>query len=89
MYKFTDLVKSLVVELGPDTEDLKLRTGLHSGAVTAGVLRSQRARFQLFGDTVSVPPSIISVCINTYSPNTAYLVHALTPKVNTGTFSFF
>lgn len=47
------LVKQLEVDLGPDTGDLKLRTGLHSGPVTAGVLRGERARFQLFGDTVN------------------------------------
>lgn len=39
--------------LGPDTTDLKLRAGLHSGPVTAGVLRGERARFQLFGDTMN------------------------------------
>lgn len=27
--------------------------GLHSGQVTAGVLRGERSRFQLFGDTVN------------------------------------
>ena len=27
--------------------------GLHSGPVTAGVLKGDRARFQLFGDTVN------------------------------------
>jgi Adenylate and Guanylate cyclase catalytic domain len=30
-----------------------MRFGIHSGPVTAGVLRSQNARFQLFGDTVN------------------------------------
>ena len=30
-----------------------LLPGLHSGPVTAGVLRGERARFQLFGDTVN------------------------------------
>jgi class 3 adenylate cyclase len=35
------------------TADLNMRFGLHSGPVTAGVLRSQNARFQLFGDTVN------------------------------------
>ena len=40
-------------ELGDDTATLGLRVGLHSGAVTAGVLRGERARFQLFGDTIN------------------------------------
>ena len=31
---------------------LAMRIGLHSGPVTAGVLRGENARFQLFGDTV-------------------------------------
>ena len=32
---------------------IRMRFGLHSGPVTAGVLRGDRARFQLFGDTVN------------------------------------
>ncbi|CAB9520226.1 Receptor-type guanylate cyclase gcy [Seminavis robusta] len=47
------LTNELVVTLGPDTGDLMLRIGLHSGPVTAGVLRGERARFQLFGDTMN------------------------------------
>jgi class 3 adenylate cyclase len=43
--------KKLVPVLGPDTGRLSLRAGLHSGPVTAGVLRGVNARFQLFGDT--------------------------------------
>ena len=39
--------------LGPGTKDLRLRVGLHSGPTTAGVLRGEKARFQLFGDTVN------------------------------------
>eukprot|EP00980_Cylindrotheca_fusiformis_P017442 scaffold5439_cov132-Cylindrotheca_fusiformis.AAC.1 len=46
-------VQALEVELGPDTADLGIRIGVHSGPVTAGVLRGDRARFQLFGDTVN------------------------------------
>lgn len=53
LVQFTATVKAMVVELGPDTEELGVRIGLHSGPVTAGVLRGERARFQLFGDTVN------------------------------------
>jgi class 3 adenylate cyclase len=44
--------RELEVELGPDTTELSLRGGLHSGPVVAGVLRGEKARFQLFGDTM-------------------------------------
>ena len=79
--KTYQLMKELELKLGPDTSDLSIRIGLHSGPVTgkstfshrllpcpapvsyiflvlwhfiAGVLRGQRARFQLFGDTMNV-----------------------------------
>ncbi|CAB9528546.1 Receptor-type guanylate cyclase gcy [Seminavis robusta] len=42
-----------LISLGPGTDELGIRLGLHSGPVTAGVLRGDRARFQLFGDTVN------------------------------------
>ena len=45
---FHPLTRKLDVVLGPDTSDLSLRIGLHSGPVTAGVLRGDRARFQLY-----------------------------------------
>jgi class 3 adenylate cyclase len=48
-----EVTQGLEVTLGPDTGDLSMRFGLHSGPVTAGVLRGDRARFQLFGDTVN------------------------------------
>ena len=44
------VVHDLEVELGPGTGELGMRFGMHSGAVTAGVVRGQNARFQLFGD---------------------------------------
>jgi Adenylate and Guanylate cyclase catalytic domain len=50
---FNHLVSEMVTQLGPDTRDLMLRIGLHCGPVTAGVLRGQKSRFQLFGDTVN------------------------------------
>ena len=50
----TDVLTSqLESELGPGTSQLTMRCGLHSGAVTAGVLRGEKSRFQLFGDTMN------------------------------------
>ncbi|KAL7558130.1 hypothetical protein ACA910_013186 [Epithemia clementina (nom. ined.)] len=43
----------LETSLGPDTGDLQIRIGLHSGEVTAGVLRGLKGRFQLFGDSMN------------------------------------
>ena len=51
--QFNELCSALESTLGPETGDLSLRIGLHSGPVTAGVLRGQKSRFQLFGDTVN------------------------------------
>ncbi|CAB9498277.1 Receptor-type guanylate cyclase gcy [Seminavis robusta] len=48
------LSRALETTLGPDTADLALRVGIHSGQVTAGVLRGDKGRFQLFGDTVNM-----------------------------------
>eukprot|EP00977_Amphora_coffeiformis_P013810 scaffold3732_cov147-Amphora_coffeaeformis.AAC.1 len=46
--------KELETVLGPSTGELTIRIGLNSGAITAGVLRGEKGRFQLFGDTVNV-----------------------------------
>jgi class 3 adenylate cyclase len=51
--KMSHVRNDLVDRLGPETAELQLRVGLHSGPVTAGVLRGQKSRFQLFGDTVN------------------------------------
>ena len=44
MQRMHILVHQLEVVLGPDTADLDMRFGLHSGPVTAGVLRGERSR---------------------------------------------
>lgn len=46
MKKMNELTKQLTTILGPDTADLSMRIGLHSGPVTAGVLRGEKSRFQ-------------------------------------------
>ena len=53
MQRMLRIVKTLESSLGPDTGDLRLRIGINSGPVTAGILRGERSRFQLFGDTVN------------------------------------
>ncbi|CAB9514586.1 Receptor-type guanylate cyclase gcy [Seminavis robusta] len=53
MNKMKVMMSSLADTMGEDTADLAMRVGLHSGPVTAGVLRGQKSRFQLFGDTVN------------------------------------
>ena len=53
MVKMSQVTHEIMDRLGPDTADLRMRVGLHSGSVTAGVLRGDKGRFQLFGDTVN------------------------------------
>jgi len=49
MVRVDQVVERLATTLGEGTGELTLRTGMHSGEVTAGVLRGEKGRFQLFG----------------------------------------
>jgi class 3 adenylate cyclase len=53
LIQMNETVTKLIDTLGEDTASLTLRIGLHSGPVTAGILRGEKSRFQLFGDTVN------------------------------------
>ncbi len=41
-------VRLALAETGLDTSGLTMRFGIHSGPVTAGILRGQKSRFELF-----------------------------------------
>jgi class 3 adenylate cyclase len=58
MSKMAKVTKTLELTLGLGTAELKLRIGIHSGPVTGGVLRGERSRFQLFGDTMNTAARI-------------------------------
>ena len=45
-------------------DELQVRVGFHSGPCTAGVLRSDKARFQLFGDTINTASRLVFYFFN-------------------------
>jgi class 3 adenylate cyclase len=67
IYKMKRITNFLGVKLGPDTTELCLRIGLNSGPTTAGVLRGERARFQLFGDTVNTGKLMKNMSISSFA----------------------
>jgi len=63
MIRADNVSRKLESRLGPGTGDLTLRVGIHSGQVTAGVLRGEKSRFQLFGDTMNLASRMQSTCL--------------------------
>ncbi len=52
-FKTNKVLTELVSEFGTSVNSLSMRFGMHSGSVTAGVLRGSKSRFELFGDTIN------------------------------------
>ena len=73
MVKLQQLIQEeLVNTLGSDTANLAMRFGLHSGPVTAGVLRGEKSRFQIFGDTVNTVR--LFVCLLCFAHSACILI---------------
>ena len=51
--RVTSLLEDSDIQERLGTVNLKMRFGLHSGTVMAGVLQGVKTRFQIFGDTVN------------------------------------
>ena len=69
LVRVNELTHSLEAALGPGTAELAMRIGVHSGPVTAGVLRGEKSRFQLFGDTMNTAARMESTGV----PNKVHL----------------
>jgi class 3 adenylate cyclase len=80
LQQIKQVIKKIGQKLGAGTQDLSMRFGLHSGPVTAGVLRGDRSRFQLFGETVNIASHIehtgVRDRIHVSSATAGYLIDA-------------
>lgn len=45
--------QDLIIDATTASNNISMRFGIHSGPVTAGVLRGHKSRFELFGDTIN------------------------------------
>jgi len=80
MQRMRSVVQALEAWLGPGTSELSLRIGIHSGPVMVGILRGEKTRFQLFGDTMNTAARIESTgeknCIHLWQQTATYLINA-------------
>ena len=60
MSAFKRVTEQLERSLGPDTGDLSIRVGLHSGPVTAGVLRGERVSSHLVDSQSFTPRELLT-----------------------------
>jgi class 3 adenylate cyclase len=63
LHEMIQIRQTLETLLGPETSDLSLRIGIHSGSTTAGVLRGEKSRFQLFGLTLNIAEQMKHKCV--------------------------
>lgn len=75
LHRMGRIVEALNPYLGPGTSELSMRIGLHSGPIMAGVLRGDKTRFQLFGDTM-VSPILVAVGEESRKGSSQFIVHA-------------
>ncbi|CAB9522416.1 Receptor-type guanylate cyclase gcy [Seminavis robusta] len=60
MKKMPSFIKKQEVTFGPDTADLSIMIGMHSGPVTGGFLKGKGSRFQLFGDVMTTASLLLA-----------------------------